>query len=116
MGCRLWGRTGSDTTEATQQQRHSKTTELPSGKEETQKRRETLLSYLLEVMHVNFAIRLLGEVEKPLSQCWVLLPYAAFELFNDFLLCHVPGHGTLALSGLGSKITSRHTAAAARFL
>ena len=72
-----------------------------------------MLSYLLEVMCVNFAIRLLGEVEKSFSECWVLLPYTAFELFNDFILGHVPGHGTLALSGRGSKIASRHRCSSA---
>ena len=45
MGCRLWGRTESDTTEAMEQQQHTQTVGFPgdsSGKEPaSQERKET---------------------------------------------------------------------------
>lgn len=79
------------------------------GNTETQR---NPFSYLLEVTHIHLAIRLLAEVQKSFSECWVLLPYTVSELFNN----HILGHSTFTLSGLGSKITSRHTDAAEHFL
>ena len=83
------------------------------GNKETQR---NPFSYLLEVMHINLAIRLLAKVQKSFSEGWVLLPYTVFEFFNNRILGHILGHSAFTLSGLGSKITSRHTDAAEHFL
>lgn len=78
---------------------------ISPGMKENSETQRTPFSYLLEVMRINFANRLLAEVKKYFSECWVLLLQTSFEFFNHFILSHFLGQGAFVPSGLRSKIT-----------